>query len=212
VSLDRSGNIRVGLTPAGLPGTVMSGTAGGDEMRQCAKVLCFSALGQARRVTTILLLLALTSAFASDRGPAVEEMSFRQKGESLRRIAGVRPCAVTALIYLSDPRLAPARGTLQLEGLPSTPSVERLLGRAGERSGTSENLVLPRNPYSSAPFYVQVEWSLARVDQSSFFFTSRSEIVDRYGMSLNPVHLIEPQSIIFVSEGSARLLEAREML
>lgn len=136
---------------------------------------------------------------------ATSSLSTQQVAE-LKSIATSRPCAATALVYLWSLEEGSAHGTLEFDGVPSAGTVETLLDRSGESASKSSPLVLLRNPYSVAAFFVDVRWSVARISESSFVLTTSAELTDGVGDALIPAHHVEPATAILVSGKSLRLL------
>ena len=125
--------------------------------------------------------------------------------DSLERLATVRPCAATAIYLFRAVDPSTTHGTFQMTGIPSAQSVAALDDELGLASETA-NITLLRNPYSSEPFYVEIQWVIARLGANELVVKTWAQIVDQDGMPLNPVHQLEPPTTILVAGKSFQLL------
>jgi hypothetical protein len=124
--------------------------------------------------------------------------------EALKELAKVRPCAAAALLFLGR-GTDEQSGVLYLEGVPTAATLDLALDR---KDGSAFATVSPplRSPYSTSGYFVEVRWSITRVDASSWLVTTRAEIVDGIGAPLLMPHVIEPAAQISVGANGLQLV------
>lgn len=126
------------------------------------------------------------------------ELSASQE-RALLDIAGSHPSAATALLFLSKEVPASSSGTLQFEGIPSRRALEVLLDRHGGAARDAGDLVLPRNPYSTAPYFVEVRWAISARSDRARLVSMRAQLVNSEGQPVHPPHLLESPVTIVVA-------------
>jgi hypothetical protein len=126
---------------------------------------------------------------------------------SVLRIAQRRPCLATAFLHVRAKKSEQGEGILQFEGVPSLRSVAVILDLSGEASRKAGPVLL-RSPYSTAPYYVEVRWTIWRVREDSFYFTTAARLVDAIGAPIVPLHEVEPQTTVQVSRDALRIVGA----
>jgi hypothetical protein len=132
----------------------------------------------------------------------------RHQIDSMLVLAASRPCAATAWFYVQ--RALPTSGRLILEQIPTIEGVTALLDRGG--GGQTSMMPMRVNPYSSAKLLVEVRWRRWEVTSGEVLFSTRAQLLDGDGAPLHPPHLIEPPTVIALSAGSLRVLDASQAL
>jgi hypothetical protein len=117
-------------------------------------------------------------------------------------MANSHPNAAIALLFLGKETPASSSGALYLEGVPSLQALHLLLDVDGSSSRETGELVLPRNPYSTTPYYVEVRWTVSARSEKSWQISMRAELVRDDGQSLHPAHLLESPVTIVVGRGT----------
>jgi len=153
----------------------------------------------ARWVASLLLVLGSSAQAA--------ELSNSEK-RALLDLAGSHPVAATALLFLDRAAAADSSGTLYLEGIASRQALEVLLdpGDSGESDGTEP--VLPRSPYSAAPFFVEVRWTISRGGENARLVQMQAQIVNSEGEPLRPAHVLEAPVVIVIASDTLEVMLA----
>jgi hypothetical protein len=123
--------------------------------------------------------------------------------DAVQRISAVRPCAAVALLYVIHNSDAASSGTLYLTEIP-TPHVIAYLG--GLEDGGAGAFPLQPNVYGDARYYIEVRWSLVRLNRDVRMVTAEAELVDAAGVKFKPSHPIEPLTRVLIVGETLRVL------
>jgi hypothetical protein len=121
-------------------------------------------------------------------------------------MAASRPCAALALLYLRFHETSSTPGAVYLQELP-TPRMIDFIVAPGAPADVLE-LPLQTNLYSETRFYVEVRWTIEKLDAASTIVTVHSQLVDPAGVPITPVHPIEQPSRILVTRDAMHPLSA----
>ena len=139
------------------------------------------------------------------RGGALQEHS-DSEGAWLKGIAVSYPCAAMAMVLIGDLNGEGREGVFEFEGIPSVHSVEFLLDKTDGSRFDDWNPAMLRGPYSTGEFFVEVRWSLDRLDGTRSIVTTRAQLIDGLGEPIQPHHVIEPTIKVLVSASGYRVL------
>lgn len=156
--------------------------------------------GLCARVLASLFLVLCSSAGGAERSDTEKR--------ALLKLAGAHPSAAIALVFLGTEVTAGSSGTLYLDGIPSLPALELLLGCCGSAARDDADLVLPRNPYSTAPYFVEVRWASSRRSDQAQLVSIRAQLVNSEGKPLRPTHLLESPVVVVIENGTFSIAQA----
>jgi hypothetical protein len=155
---------------------------------------------RARATPTATLLLTLGLGLAASLAHASQPSAVT--AQALERISTIRPCAAAALLHVMRKADDASSGTFYLVEFPTPSIISFLLGV--EDGGT--DFQLQPNLYAEVNYYIEVRWSLEKLNEKVVMLSTEAQLVSRAGVKLTPPHPIEPPTRVLMVGQSLRLL------
>jgi hypothetical protein len=121
---------------------------------------------------------------------------------ALESISTTRPCTAAALLHVIRRADSASSGIFYLSEVPTPYAIEFLIGI--EDGGA--DFQLQPNLYADVSYYVEVRWSLEKLNRQIVMLSAQAQLVTAAGVKLNPSHVIEPMTRVLMIGQSLRLL------
>ncbi len=121
---------------------------------------------------------------------------------ALENISTTRPCTAAALLHVLRGPDGASSGIFYLPEFPTPFAIALLVGL--EHGG--EDFQLQPNLYADVSYYIEVRWSLEKLNQQVVMLSAQAQVVNTAGVVLTPVHIVEPLTRVLMVGQSLRLL------